>query len=406
MAAALVAPARSYRALGPAHHTSASDGFVHLLSAALDTPVHRGAQIDILVNGESFYPAQLDAIRRSRTSIHFCAYIFQPSPIADRFLEALEERAAAGVEVRLLVDAFGSIRMPNRRFDRLRAAGGQAALYHPVQWNTWPLMNHRNHQNLLVLDGRSAFIGGAGVGSYWDGGRFGRPPWRDSVFRASGDVVAGLQAAFADNWLEATGELLGREIDFPSWAEQTGARAISVNSSPTQGGATRARTLFRYLIHSAQESITIATPYFLPDRSARREMVRAMEERGVRIEVLVPGRHSVPLLTRRCSRRHYGELLRAGAGIYEYGPAMMHAKTMVVDGVWSVVGSTNFDPRSFGINDEVNLAVYDRELAANLEACFEQDLAVSRSISYDQWRRRPLWERSTEILSAVFEQQQ
>lgn len=405
LAAALVAPAMPYRVLGPTQQTAESEPFVRLLSASLDTPVHSAA-VEVLVDGKSFYPAQLAAISGAQTSIHLCAYIFQPSSIADRFIEALTERAAADVEVRLLLDAFGSFRMPMQRFAALTAAGGQVAFYHPVRWNTWPRMNHRNHQNLLVIDGRTAIMGGAGVDSYWDEGRFGQPAWRDSAFRISGDAVTGLQAAFADNWLEATGELLAREVDFPLQAISGGPPAISVNSSPTQGGSTRARVLFRHLIHNAQERIAISTPYFLPNRSARQEMVRAMRERGVQIDVLVPGRHSVPYFTRRCSRRHYGELLEAGAKIYEYDAAMMHVKTMVVDGVWSIFGSTNFDPRSFGINDEVNMAVFDRDLAARLEACFEADLERSDAIDLEEWRKRPWWERSTEILSAVFEQQQ
>ena len=405
LAAALIAPVQPYRVAGAARPTTDSQRFVELLGAALDTPVH-SASVDILVDGKAFYPAQLEAIRGAKTSIHFGAYIFQPSPIADRLIEALTERAAAGVEVRWMADAFGSFWMPARRLAGLRAAGGQAAFYHPVRWNTWPLMNHRNHQNLLIVDGRLGFIGGAGVGDDWDEGRFERPPWRDTVFRVTGDAVAGLQAAFADNWLEAAGELLAREADFPGSLGHDGAPSISVNSSPTQGGSTRARVLFRHLIHNAQERILISTPYFLPNQSARREMVRAMRERGVTIEVLVPGRHSVPFFTRRCSRRHYGELLEAGAKIYEYDAAMMHVKTMVVDGLWSVFGSTNFDPRSFGINDEVNMAVHDRKLAAELAACFQRDLLQSEAIDYEGWRKRPLWERSTEILSAVFEQQQ
>lgn len=406
LAAALAVPASPYRVLGLDSEANSPDRFAQLLSSALDTPVHRAESVEVFIDGERFYPAQLDAIQRAQQSIHLGAYIFKPSPIGDRFIEALTERAAAGVEVRLLLDAFGSFRMPMRRLKGLIEAGGKAAFYHPIRWNTWTESNHRNHQNLLVIDGSSAFIGGAGVDRYWEDGRFGRPPWHDSVFRVTGAAVSGLQAAFAENWLEASGELLGRTQDFPLLPGDRGSMAISVNSSPTRGGATRARVLFRHLIHNAQQRIIIATPYFLPNQSAREEMIRAMRERGVQIEVLVPGRHSVPFFTRRCSRRLYGALLEAGAKIYEYEAAMMHVKTMVVDGGWSVFGSTNFDPRSFGINDEVNMAVYDPGLAQELEQCFEQDVKRSRAVDYERWRKRPYWERATELLSAIFEQQQ
>lgn len=406
LAAALAVPSIPYRVLGPADGVRSPERFAHLLSAVLDTPVHRAASVEVFVDGERFYPAQLEAIRHAQYSIHLGAYIFKPSPIADRFIEALTERAAAGVEVRLLLDSFGSFRMPRRRLARLEEAGGCVAFYHPIRWNTWTESNHRNHQNLLVIDGLTAFIGGAGVDLYWEGGRFGKPPWHDSVFRVTGEAVAGLQAAFTDNWLEASGELLDRELDFPLQPNDEGALAISVNSSPSRGGASRARLLFRELIHSAQQRIVIATPYFLPNQSAREEMIRAMRERGVKIDVLVPGRHSVPFFTRRCSRRRYGALLEAGARIYEYEAAMMHVKTMVVDSAWSVFGSTNFDPRSFGINDEVNMAVYDPDLARALERDFEADIARSHGATYDAWRKRPYWERATELLSAIFEQQQ
>ena len=401
IAAALARPEPPYKVLGDCP----PERLTELLSAALDTPIHHASSIDVLKGGDAFYPAQLEAIRSARRSVHLNVYIFHPSIIADRYIAELTERAEAGVEVRVLLDAFGSLRMTKRRFRRLIAAGGQMELYHPLRWHSWPRLNHRNHQNVLTIDGETAFVGGAGVSDYWDGGRAGRPPWMDTMFRIRGGAVVGLQAAFAENWLEATGQLLTRESDYPT-VDGEGAPTISVNSSPTHGGSTRARVLFQRLLRSARESVLITTPYFLPDGSARREMIEAMEKRNVRIEVLAPGRRSVPFFTRRCSRRHYGELLLAGAKIHEYGPAMMHAKAMVVDGLWTVVGSTNFDPRSFGINDEINVAVLDKELAAKLTAWFEEDVRQSRAIEYRKWRRRPLSERVTELLSAIFERQQ
>ncbi|MBI1357866.1 MAG: cardiolipin synthase B [Acidobacteria bacterium] len=401
LAAALARPEPPYRVLGDAP----PERLVTLLSSMLDTPVHHAASVEGFRGGDAFYPAQLEAIRRAQRSIHLNVYIFHPCMMADRYVEELTRQAEAGLEVRVLLDAFGSLRMTKRRFRRLMAAGGQVEFYHPLRWHSWPLVNHRNHQNVLVLDGETAFVGGAGVSDYWDGGRGKRPPWNDTMFRITGGAVTGLQAAFAENWLEATGELLGRERDYPE-PDGDGAPTLTVNSSPTHGGSTRARVLFQRLLRASRESVLITTPYFLPDGSARAEMIRAMRERGVKIEVLAPGRSSVPFFTRRCSRRHYGELLQAGAKIHEYGPAMMHAKAMVVDGVWTAIGSTNFDPRSFGINDEINVAVYGPELAQTVEGWFREDLRRSRNIEYAQWRRRPLTERLTELMSSIFERQQ
>lgn len=384
--------------------TCDSPEFFQLLGAHTDSPADRSADIRAHVNGEAFYQAQLDAIRGASETIHLAAYIFRPGPTSARFIKALEAKSRQGVEVRVLLDAFGSLRSRRRHFKRLTDGGGVLEWYHPLRWHTWPRINHRNHQNILIVDGVRAFVGGAGVAECWTP-RPSKPAWRDSVFELEGSAVAGLQAAFAENWLEARGELLARRADYPLNQTATGHPTLVVASSPTRGGSTRARTLFQSLIHSAQVRIWITTPYFLPDASARREMIRAME-RGVDLHVLVPGRHAVPFMTRRCSRRHYGELLAAGARIHEYQPAMMHAKTMVVDGCWSVFGSTNFDPRSFGINDEINAAVHSAETAALLEEHFRADLENALPIAFDDWKRRPLWERASERLSAVFERQQ
>ena len=376
------------------------------LSAALDTPQTACCSFEGMTVGEEFYDAAVRAIEDASSTVHLTAYIYTPGKAADRFTKALAERARAGVEVRVLLDAFGSLTTREKDLEELTRAGGQLRWYHPLRWHTWPRMNHRTHQEIIVIDGKVGFVGGPGIADYWlEPGRR-RRPWRDSMFRVTGGVVHGLQTAFAENWLESDGRLLAGAKHYPEPCDGGGAAALVVNSSPTRGGSARARILFQILIHSANRSIDITTPYFLPDSHARRELVRAMRERGVAIRVLVPGRHSVPFFTRRCSRRHYGELLAAGAEIYEYQPAMMHAKTMTVDGRWSVVGSTNFDPRSFGINDELNLAVLDDAIAAQLRTDFERDLESCERIGYEQWRGRPWWERGTELLSAVFERQQ
>lgn len=380
--------------------------FFDRLAAALDTSATACRSFEGLTRGEEFYAAAIADIGRARSTVHLTAYIYARGEVATRFTRALAERARAGVEVRVLLDAFGCLTTRKKDLDELIRAGGRVEWYHPLRWDTWPRLNHRTHQEILVIDGEVGWVGGPGIADYWLKPGRRRRAWRDSMFRVTGSVVSGLQAAFAENWLEANGRLLAGETHYPLAGEAGSSPALVVNSSPTRGGSARARVLFQILIHSARERIDITTPYFLPDAPARRELARVIQERGVAVRILTPGRHSVPFFTRRCSRRHYGDLLAAGAKIFEYQPAMMHAKTMTVDGCWSVVGSTNFDPRSFGINDELNVALLDRTVAKGLLDDFEEDLRSCEEIGYEKWRKRPLWERATELLSAIFERQQ
>jgi cardiolipin synthase len=289
--------------------------------------------------------------------------------------------------------------------EELRRAGGRVFWYHPIRWYTLPRINNRTHRELIIVDGRLAFVGGAGFADVWRFDRPGKKRWRDTMFRVQGDVVRSLQASFVENWIESSGEILTGEHYFPECSAQGTATSLVVNSSPTTGLSTRGRVLFQTLLACARKSIFIATPYFVPDKSVRREIVRAVG-RGVRVRIITPGRHSDQLLTRRSSRRLYGPLLEAGAEIYEYQPAMMHVKSLVVDELWSVVGSTNFDNRSFGLNDEVNLAVCDASLAQRLLEDFARDLAVSRAIDYREWQRRSLLERGHEWLGRLLERQQ
>lgn len=226
------------------------------------------------------------------------------------------------------------------------------------------------------------------------------------MFRIEGCAVIDLQSTFVENWLEASGEILAESEYFPDCKAAGNARAMVIDSSPSVGQSTRARILFQTLLASARKTVLISTPYFLPDRSAREEMARAIAERGVKITIITPGRQADHLLTRTSSQRLYGPLLKAGAKIFEYQPSMMHAKVMIVDDAWSVVGSTNFDNRSFGLNDEVNLVALDQELAARLQQDFARDLSVSKEVSYDDWKRRSMFERAHEWLGWVLERQQ
>lgn len=382
-----------------------------LVAALVDVPVMQAAVVEVLADGRSFYPAELRAINEARHSVHLEAYVFHRSQIADRFLAALEARARAGVKVRLVIDAIGSLATPDGYFSALRRAGGEIAWYQPVRWHTLKRFNNRTHRELLVIDGATGFVGGAGIAAWWDdGGRLGAP-WRDTMVCVRGQLASALQSSFLENWLESTGELLTMQEDFPfcradpKQPEPTDAYGLVVTSAPSVGKATRARMLFQVLLASARRSIRISSPYFLPDASVLRELAAAVR-RGVDVQIIVPGVLNNHPIARRASRRRYGALLRAGVHLHEYQPAMMHAKIMVVDRVWSVVGSTNFDNRSFGLNDEVNLAVQDPSLAQRLERAFESDLLHCQAVSGAAWRRRSAWERVLAGAGSLLERHQ
>jgi cardiolipin synthase len=388
-----------------------SEDFLCLLEALADAKINRHGIFEVLPNGPNFYPAELEAIRQATRSVNLEAYIFQKSKIGHMYLDAMTERARAGVKVNLVLDAFGSIGATRSFFRPLLEAGGRVTWYNSPAWYRLMKLDNRTHRELLIVDGRIGFIGGAGIGDHWYTGVRGHAVWRDTMVRVEGDSVSNLQATFSENWLATSGELLIGEAYFPKFQPahptETDRRtaALVINSTPTMGGSTHARVLFQILLASAQRSISITTPYFLPDKSLSRELCRAVE-RGVRVRVLVPGKKSDHWLTRSTSRSGYGKLLQAGAEIFEYQPAMIHAKVLVVDESWAVVGSTNFDNRSFGLNDEVNLAAFDADLAARLALDMDADLKQSCRISLPQWEKRPVLQRAQEMVGWLFERQQ
>lgn len=386
---------------GPIH----SKDFVRLMELLTDSQVCGDTSIEPLPDGDVFYEAELAAIAGAKQSIHIEAYIFQKGRVGARFVAALTERARAGVKVRLTLDAIGSFATWDSYLKELTDAGGRVGWYHPARLLFLPRLNNRTHREIVVIDGRVAFVGGAGIADHWMYSKKKRPQWRDNMFRVKGGAVAHIQACFAENWLEATGELLADDKEYVRTSVEGASKTLIINSTPTVGGATRARILFQTLIASAQKSIHITTPYFLPDKSARQEILRALR-RGVEVKVIVPGNHHDHLLTRRTSRRLFGEMIEAGCKIFEYQPAMIHAKALVVDGMWVVVGSTNFDPRSFVINDEINVAACSPDFAAAMEKIFAKDLAESEKVTLRGWRRRNLFERLHESLGWLIERQQ
>lgn len=402
----LFGPVLRYKISHPLAGALDSPEFVRQLEALASSRAVANTLIESLPNGVNFYEAEIQAIAQAQKSVNWVAYIFAQGEIAQRMVAALTERARAGVDVNLVIDAVGSFSMPKKFFAPLIEAGGHVRWFHPVRWNNWPRANNRTHRELIVIDGKVGFIGGAGVADHWWHGVKHEAPWRDTMFKVTGDAVRFLQSSFLENWLESSGEILAGEKYFAPPQNPDGAVSMVVDSSPSQGGSTRARILFQALVGSAEKSLKITTPYFLPDRSLIKELVRAIQERNVCVQILVPGRHSDHGMTRSSSRATYGDLLKAGAEIYEYQPAMIHAKIMIVDDLWCVVGSTNMDHRSFGWNDEVNLAALDPELAAKLSANFEEDLRNAHHETLQEWENRSFAERSMEWLGWLIAREQ
>jgi cardiolipin synthase len=407
----LLEPSVAYRIVCPA--IAPRDAAFASELATLCGTVQRGVDsIEVFSQGVDFYEAELAAIRTATRSVHLEAYIFHTGRMAARFVEALTERARAGVKIRLTLDAFGNLFTQNRYFEELRAAGGQVEWYQPLRWYTLKRYNNRTHRELLVIDGKVGFVGGAGIADWWIGDG-GKPPWRDRVFRFEGTLVPLLQAIFVENWLAASGEILFCEDDLrrvdPAASDNANsakaAQGFLVQSIPTEARATRARLLLQTLIASARQSVRIQTPYFVPDRSARRELIRAAQ-RGVAVDIIVPGSWNNHKGTRLTSRARYGDLLRAGVVLREYGPSMIHTKTLVVDGYICVVGSSNWDNRSTSLNDEVNLVVSSEGLAARLGEDFEKDAAQSKTITYEDWRRRDALEKLAGLFAGTLARQE
>lgn len=402
---ALFAPGLPYRiAKGPPEDLQSAH-FIQTLEALTQSPERDAGKTEVFTNGEQFYEAQLAAIRQAKKSINLEAYIVAKGEIAGKLADALAERARAGVQVNLLIDAIGAFTLRKDFFSKMMQAKGDLQWYNPIRFTTWPRINNRTHRELLIVDGAVGFIGGAGWADHWYKGDKDNPRWRDTMVRVEGDGAAGLQSAFAENWLESSGEILTGWEYFPYIKPAIQTPALVVASAPTTGQSTKARVLFQTLLAAAKKSIYITTPYYLPDASARNELIRAVK-RGVDVRIVVPGHKIDHAMTRSSSRRLYGDVLQAGAKIFEYQPAMIHAKILIIDGIWSVVGSTNFDSRSFAINDEVNLAVLDPVLAARLNQDFQKDLSESREITFERWKRRPHFERANEWFFALLERQQ
>ena len=288
--------------------------------------------------------------------------------------------------------------------DKLRAAGCRVHTYQTLKWYSLARLNNRTHRELLVIDGQTAFIGGAGVADWWAHEHKGRPHWRDTMVRVDGPAVSSIQGVFAENWLECCGEILTGDAYFPPIDVEGDSTAFLVKSSPSDR-ATTVRVVFQSLIEGSRHTLRINTPYFLPDRQLRRALCRAAR-RGVDIQIVLPGSTTDQRWVRLASRRIYGSLLKAGVRLFEYRPAMMHCKMLIADGEWSVIGTTNMDNRSFEHNDEVNMVTLDRDLTTRLCEDFERDLTVCEEVTLAAWQSRPLWEKALNPFVWILERQQ
>src|SRR5262249_2565063 len=350
--------------------------FFPTLEAYAAAPIVGGNRADLLFNGEQIFPAMLEAIRGAQSTITYAQYFYEDGPISRDLAEAMAERCRAGVGVNVLLDAFGTLNMPREYSDAMSRSGCHVAWFRPLAQYVFRRYNNRNHRRILVVDGRIGFTGGSGVSRKWMGNGRTENHWRDTDIRIQGPAVQFLQAAFVENWLEATGVVLGGEPYFPRPLALAGDVYAQVVKSSPAAGSFAMYTTFLLAVNAAQRSIHITNPYLVIDKRMR-EALLAARRRNVRVLVLVPGAidHNI---VRQASRRQFGDLLRAGIQIYEYAAALLHSKTMVIDGVWATVGSTNLDNRSFAVNDELNVIVYHRGVAQRLEAAFTDDLAHSR----------------------------
>lgn len=380
-----------------------SDEFLDTIAGATDTPFSLGNNIEVLNNGDEFYPRMLADIQNAQRSITMEAYIYWAGDIGRKFAEALAAKAREGLTVKLLLDAVGSATISDEILDILQNSGCKIAWYHPVHWYTIQRVNNRTHRKSLIIDGRLGYTGGAGIADHWLGNAENEEHWRDVQVRIDGPAVTALQSGFAQNWLETTNELITGGDFYPP-PDETGTLPVqSVLSSP-ESGASSVRTLYYLSIVCARKSIHIANPYFIPDEAAVQTLIDA-KKRGVDVKIIVSGAHNDNTLAYYNSSATYGELLEAGIEIYYFNRTMLHHKVMIVDGLWSTVGTTNFDNRSFALNDENNICVYDRAFAADLEGDFTKDLAASDLVTLDQWKRRGIWARTVEIVASMLKEQ-
>lgn len=374
-------------------------GFTNELGVLLGPPFLTGNKVSALLNGDQIFPPMLAAIRGAKVSITFETYIYWSGDIGQAFADALTERARQGVKIHVLLDWVGSAKMDDSMIAAMQDAGVQVRKFHPPHWSHLGRLNNRTHRKLLVVDGRTGFTGGVGIAPQWTGRAQDPAHWRDTHFQVEGPVVAQLQSVFIDNWIKVTGDVLHGPDYFPV-LETVGQHTAQMFSSSPSGGSESMQLMYLLAITAASRSIDLSAAYFVPDALTLRALVDALK-RGVKLRIIVPGEHIDSDAVRGASRADWGTLLSAGAIIAEYGPTMYHCKVMIVDGLLTSVGSTNFDNRSFRLNDEATLNIVDKDFASTQTTTFEADLALSHQVSFAEWQARPARERLGEWIASL-----
>jgi len=350
--------------------------FLRTLHGAAGQCVVLGNEVELFQNGDEIFPPMLAAIRESQSTIHLSTFIYWGGVVPREFAKALSAAAQRGVIVRLVVDREGSERMPRELVQQMRDAGCKVSWFRPMQWFDWMKYNHRSHRRLLIVDGKIGFTGGVGIADEWTGHAQSPAHWRDTHVRLTGPIVAALQSAFSDTWNQSTEELLLDARDFPPLAPTGDVPVCAVLGSPANG-ASAAQRVMAALIAGSTRTLYISNAYFVPTPSFI-DALCAASDRGVDVRVLVPGPYHNKRIVQRASRHSWPRLVEHGVGIYEYQPTMMHTKTVVADGELLLVGSINFDPRSFALNAEFGVVIVSRRLAADTVRSFEAD--IERSI--------------------------
>ena len=387
----------------PRLYESDEGEFRRSLSSLLGPQIVEGNKVHTLLNGHEIFPSMLAAIRSAQSTITFETYIYWSGSIGREFVDALSERARAGVRVHVLLDWFGSLKMEQSLIDEMKQAGIEIERFHEPHWPNWDKLNNRTHRKLLIVDGRIGYTGGVGIADPWRGQARNPDEWRDTHFRVEGPVVAQMQSVFLDNWMRATGALLHGDAYFPA-LKPAGDFAAQMFSSSPSGGSESMQLMYQLAITAARSSIDLSNSYFVPDAMTIRILVEAAR-RGVKIRVIVPNGLIDSETVRQASRASWGPMLEAGIEIAEYQPTMFHVKGLVVDGVFSSIGSTNFDNRSFRLNDEANLNVLSREFGAIQQRVFENDWANARRIQLSEWQDRPWRERLQERMANLLRSQ-